>query len=208
MAERRFLDNVSRRKVLQILAGSVGSTAGPLLPGVGAGTSQTHSLVEIDEKAAPYSPKFFTSLQMQLLAELAEIIIPTDDHSPGAKAARVHEYIDEVVADTHSEEKDLWTKGLAAVEAIAQRDHGKGFLQLTPEQQLALMETISRNEQHPRRLEERFFKALKDTTVKGYYTSAVGIHQDLQYVGNTYLDEFPGCTHPEHQGKPETPHER
>ena len=206
MAEHRFLDNVSRRKVLQVLAGSVGSTAAvPFLPGVGAGTTHTHSLVEIDEKS---SPKFFTSPQMQLLAELAEIIIPTDDHSPGAKAARVHEYIDEVVADTHSEEKDLWTKGLAAVEAIAQRDHGKGFLQLTPEQQLALMETISRNEQHPRRLEERFFKALKDTTVKGYYTSAVGIHQDLQYVGNTYLDEFPGCTHPEHQGKPETPHER
>ncbi len=36
-------------------------------------------------------------------------------------------------------------------------------------------------------------------TINGYYTSAIGIQQDLQYVGNDFLPEFPGCTHPEHQ---------
>jgi hypothetical protein len=40
---------------------------------------------------------------------------------------------------------------------------------------------------------ERFFAILKQMTVNGYYTSAIGIHQDLQYQGNTYLSAFPGC---------------
>jgi hypothetical protein len=44
-----------------------------------------------------------------------------------------------------------------------------------------------------------FFLALKQMTVNGYYTSEIGIHQDLEYVGNTYLAAFPGCDHPEHQ---------
>ncbi len=37
-------------------------------------------------------------------------------------------------------------------------------------------------------------------TINGYYSSAIGIHNDLQYQGNTYVQKFEGCTHPEHQG--------
>jgi hypothetical protein len=48
-------------------------------------------------------------------------------------------------------------------------------------------------------LEERFFVAVKQSTVDGYYLSDVGIHQELQYQGNAVLAEFPGCTHEEHK---------
>ena len=57
---------------------------------------------------------------------------------------------------------------------------------------------ISKNEKSPQSLEERFFRAIKNLTIDGYYTSKIGIHQELQYKGNTYLKEFKGCTHPEH----------
>jgi hypothetical protein len=40
---------------------------------------------------------------------------------------------------------------------------------------------------------------LKQMTVNGYYTSEIGIHKDMEYVGNAYLGAFPACTHPEHQ---------
>jgi len=40
---------------------------------------------------------------------------------------------------------------------------------------------------------ERFFSDLKLMTVDGYYTSEIGIHKDLEYMGNTYLASFPGC---------------
>jgi hypothetical protein len=33
----------------------------------------------------------------------------------------------------------------------------------------------------------------KTATILGYYTSEIGIHQDLHYQGNKMLPEFVGC---------------
>jgi hypothetical protein len=41
--------------------------------------------------------------------------------------------------------------------------------------------------------EVRFFKELKRITVEGYYTSKIGIHDELQYKGNRILKEYVGC---------------
>jgi hypothetical protein len=54
-------------------------------------------------------------------------------------------------------------------------------------------------EAHPESDLHRFFIRLKQMTVDGYYTSEIGLHQDLQYRGNDHLLEFSGCTHPEHK---------
>jgi hypothetical protein len=52
----------------------------------------------------------------------------------------------------------------------------------------------------PQTLEERFFKAIKNMTIDGYYTSEDWYPSGTTvYKGNTYLKEFKGCTHPEHQ---------
>jgi hypothetical protein len=55
----------------------------------------------------------------------------------------------------------------------------------------------ARNEKHPATALEHFFAALKLMTINGYYTSAIGIHRDLQYKGNTALPDYYGCTYPE-----------
>jgi len=47
--------------------------------------------------------------------------------------------------------------------------------------------------------QDPFSKLLKDLTVDGYYTSKEGLTQELGWHGNTFLTEFKGCTHPEHQ---------
>jgi hypothetical protein len=44
-----------------------------------------------------------------------------------------------------------------------------------------------------------FSTLLKDLTVDGYYTSKEGLTQELGWHGNTFLAEFEGCTHSEHQ---------
>jgi hypothetical protein len=44
-----------------------------------------------------------------------------------------------------------------------------------------------------------FYRLVKEMTVQGFYTSRVGLIDVLEYQGLTYLNEFPGCTHPEHQ---------
>ncbi len=70
--------------------------------------------------------------------------------------------------------------------------HGKAFLETAPEQRLAVLTRMARNEQDPKASEERFFGELKKATAGIYYTSKVGIHDDIQYKGNTLLTEFVG----------------
>jgi gluconate 2-dehydrogenase gamma chain len=43
----------------------------------------------------------------------------------------------------------------------------------------------------------RFFRLIKNLTADGYYTSRVGLLQELGYTGNTALATFPGCDVPE-----------
>jgi hypothetical protein len=49
-----------------------------------------------------------------------------------------------------------------------------------------------RADKHTRPL-ELFFVTAKQATVHGYYTSEIGIHQELKYKGNKVLLEFVGC---------------
>jgi hypothetical protein len=44
--------------------------------------------------------------------------------------------------------------------------------------------------------EVRFFLELKATTVFGYYTSKIGIHDEMEYKGNRVLTEYVGCDDP------------
>jgi gluconate 2-dehydrogenase gamma chain len=44
----------------------------------------------------------------------------------------------------------------------------------------------------------RFFRLVKNLTADGYYTSRVGLLDELGYSGNTALARFPGCPVPEH----------
>jgi hypothetical protein len=129
------------------------------------------------------------------VGEISELIIPADERSGGAKAAEVPAFIDLMVSESPQETKDLWRKGLAAMNTKA----SGSFVKASKDQQIAMLTEISKNEMKPATLEERFFKAIKNLTIDGYYTSKIGIHDELKYKGNTYLREFKGCTHPEHQ---------
>ena len=44
------------------------------------------------------------------------------------------------------------------------------------------------------RLPARFFRLVKNLTADGYYTSRVGLIDELGYSGNTMLASFPGCS--------------
>lgn len=194
-------NNVSRRDALKGIAG-IGVSL-PVLNANLLAEDHDHSKHTQAAKPAPakaaYKPKFFNADQMALVATISELIIPTDDHSPGAIAAEVPQFIDLMISESPAETQKLWTDGLAAMDAMSQTKNGAAFNKATKDQQIAILTEISRNEAKPSTLEERFFKTIKNMTIDGYYTSKIGIHQELQYKGNTYLKEFKGCTHPEHQ---------
>jgi hypothetical protein len=64
---------------------------------------------------------------------------------------------------------------------------------LTAAQADRILRDISRNERAPRTPLEEFFVMSKQATIRGYYTSEIGIHQELRYKGNQMIPEFVGC---------------
>ncbi|HEV2378992.1 MAG TPA: gluconate 2-dehydrogenase subunit 3 family protein [Terriglobia bacterium] len=138
--------------------------------------------------AESYKLQFFTESENALLDQLTEMIIPADGHSPGAHAAQASLFADLMVAAGDEPAKSQWRNGLARIQEEAKKSSLSDALAQAAE----LSDTPSSDV-------GQFFVALKQMTVNGYYTSEIGIHQDMGYIGNTYLAEFPGCTHPEHQ---------
>jgi hypothetical protein len=133
--------------------------------------------------AADYQLQFFTAAENDLLDQLMEIIIPAEEHSGGAHAARVSFFADRMISSGAEGEKNEWRSGLAHFKQAASKS--------------SVAEALARAaaaESNPRSDLERFFISLKQMTVNGYYSSEIGIHQDLEYQGNTYLAEFPECT--------------
>jgi hypothetical protein len=138
-------------------------------------------------------PLFFNNAEFALVDELTELIIPTDEHSRGARAAKVAAYIDQRLAESFTEEpRQLWRNGLKQLEGLSKELHGRTILQSTKEQRIALLTRIAQNESNPKTPEERFFKELKSRTAQAYYSSKIGIHEELQYKGNTYQKDYAG----------------
>jgi glucoside 3-dehydrogenase (cytochrome c) hitch-hiker subunit len=147
--------------------------------------------------AAKSGARFFTPAQHKLVDELTETIIPKDSHSGGAKDAKVADFIDQHVGESgDNDQKELWREGLRLIDSMSQHYTGKTFLDGSPEDRVAVLTVLADNEQMTDLVEVRFYKELKQLTVLGYYTSSVGIHDELEYKGNRYNQEFVGCDDP------------
>lgn len=138
---------------------------------------------------ANYKFAFFTPAEQALLESLMELIIPADDHSPGAKAARVPAFADLMISTGTDRARTAWKAGLAAFATAG-----------TTQPLEAVLAKAAVEEASPQSDLGRFFIDLKRITIDGYYTSNLGITQELGYIGNQHLKSAPGCDHPEHKG--------
>src|SRR5438874_12589903 len=86
------------------------------------------------------APRFLTASEFALLDELTELIIPADDHSPGARAAGVAGYIDGRLAESLEPDwQTLSRAGLQAVDGLSRQVNGKAFLEARPAQRVAVL---------------------------------------------------------------------
>ena len=176
---------ITRRDVLRLAAAAA---AAPLVP----------RMVRAEGAPSLSAGRFFGASEMALLDEITEMIIPQDEHSGGARAAGVAAYIDGRLGEYDAsipdlrEEREKWKAGLALVDAAAREVAGTPFLAATPEQRVAALTRLAAGEEDPKTDGERFFVELKRWTTFGYYTSRIGIHDEMEYKGNTLLAEFSG----------------
>ncbi|MBO0797676.1 MAG: gluconate 2-dehydrogenase subunit 3 family protein [Blastocatellia bacterium] len=175
--EKKILD-LTRREMIKFM-----SVAAAAVPGTGKGRQKTQ----------PKAHQFFTPAEFTLVDELSEMIIPADDHSPGAREAKVAAFVDQTLGETlDTQMKQRWREGLKSIEAITQEMHGKSFINAAPDQRAATLDRIAKNETDPQKPEDKFFVELKSAVAFAYYTSKIGLRQELEYKGNTYLKEFVG----------------
>ena len=152
-------------------------------------------------KPRDYTPQFFSAAQFAVITHLTELIIPQTE-TPGAKAARVNEFIDLVLSEAGPAERREFLRGLAFMDARSRELFGADFVSSTPEQQTALLTILSARGSASAgdQLGRDFFESIKSLTVTGYYTTEIGLRQELGEDGALFLASYPGCQHPQHKG--------
>ncbi len=85
----------------------------------------------------------FTKDQEKLVMEIADIIIPTTQKSPGAKAANVGPFITMMVKECYpADAQEAFVKGLEDIETRSKKDFGKSFLEITPKEREQLITKV------------------------------------------------------------------
>jgi hypothetical protein len=157
-----------------------------------------HRIIRAERSQTPagaYTPKFFNSNEYKTLQSVCQAIIPPDERSGGAIEAGAPEFIDLLTSENKQYQLTLGG-GLLWLDATCRDRYGKVFLECAPVDQNQIIDLIafraSATKDPSLSQGVKFFAFLRNLTLDGFYTSEIGI-KDLQYIGNTYLADFPGC---------------
>lgn len=160
----------------------------------------------------------FTPEQIAYLDEIAETIIPTTT-TPGAKAAKVGQFMTVMVNDCYEEgDQKVFKEGMKKLNKTSQEKYDKEFMKLTPAERKELLITLDKEakaykekvkafddkenakevearntgKQYERqRMSPHYFTMMKQLTLLGYFTSEIGSKQALRY--NPVPGKYEGC---------------
>jgi hypothetical protein len=158
--------------------------------------------------ASGYALRTLDPHQNDTVVAMVDQIIPATE-TPGAKAARVNEFIDVILTEwANDEERRNFLSGLADVDKQSNTLFGKNFADASADQQLALLRSLDeaaavarvrsdhktrpplwQPEGRDKQLQDDFFTVFKKMTLHGYYTSEIGFSQELK------LQIIPGAQH-------------
>ena len=166
---------MDRREALKRVGAIMGGAVSlPLASGILSGCQAPAS--------GGYALQTLTPEQSELVATIAELIIPETD-TPGARAARVNEFVDLMLTDWYEmEDKNTFMQGLTTADEMAQNANGSAFVDNTEAQQIALLTEMESAANGGGGSNGDFFKMMKELTLTGYYTSEIGATQELKYV--------------------------
>jgi gluconate 2-dehydrogenase gamma chain len=189
--------SISRRDILKSL--SMTAVTGSVLRVIPLEAAEYAHRIVSAEKAATedqaYTPKFFSAHAYKTLQSLCNKIIPPDDDSKGAVEAGAPEFID-LLTSENTEYQVALGGGLMWLDNTCIDRYEKTYLDCSSEQQKEILDLIAyrKNAKHDPSLGQgiEFFGFLRKLTADGFFTSEIGINY-LGYIGNTYVQEFPGC---------------
>jgi Gluconate 2-dehydrogenase subunit 3 len=188
---------MNRRDALRML------TAGAVLPAL---SPELFAFYRSAHPEGAYSLRTLSPHQNDTVVAMIDQILPATD-TPGARGARVNEFIDVILTEwANDEERRNFLSGLDDVDKQSSALFGKDFASATSTQQVALLRSmdeaavIARSERkdlppfwepegRDTQMEGDFFTVFKNMTLHGYYTSEIGFTQELK------LHIIPGAQH-------------
>ena len=191
------MTGISRRDVLKNLAvGAAGGSVLQMIPAEAA--AMAHEMIRAEKAsstAGKYAPKYFPQHQYLTLVALCDAIIPRDNVSGGAVEAGAPEFID-LLTSENEDFQLIFGGGMMWLDNFCTDRYEHAFLSCSPEQRKEALDLIAfrKNAVSDVSLTQgvAFFAKLRNMTCDGFYTSKIGI-EDLKYIGNTAVAEFPGC---------------
>lgn len=168
-----------RRDVLRLLGGVSALAAMPVEELFALGTA-THARLRVDR--SPLG--FFDLHQMHTVAAACERIIPATD-TPGAFVAECHRFAELIVAEHFDAERQRrFLDGLVDLDQRSRRIRERLFVELLPAEQDEVLSAMEFDAYLATDgFEKTAWRDLKWLTLQGYYTSFVGIEQELRDPG-------------------------
>ncbi len=179
---------IQRRELLRRVAWMLGgAVSAPAALAILQGCSAKDAAVS----ATAFKPVFLTGpSQMDVVAEIAEIIIPKTSTS-GATDAGVPAFIDSVLAAVYPQDaQQRFTAGLGEFSAAAQAS-GTPFLEQQPAQRVAFVKQALEKALEGERNPKPFILMARELTLLGFFSSRVGITENMEYVAVPTV--FHGC---------------
>jgi hypothetical protein len=129
----------------------------------------------------------FSVDRIGFLDEVGETILPKTASSPGAKEAKIGEFMKAIVTDCY-EEKDqrIFVEGIAKLNASSDEKYSDTFMQLSPEQRHELLVALDKEAKQYEQSKKKedpahYFTMMKQLTLWGFFTSETGSKNALRY---------------------------
>ena len=165
---------MNRREALKSVAFLMGSAISATTMGV---LFESFTLPEKEKNHVSFS-----ATDEEILAEFADIIIPTTASSLGAKAAGLGAFIPMIIRDCYpANMQEIFASGLKAMQYKCSKDFNKDFLSMSIEERQKLMTSL-RDEAIATDKAPSFFLIARDLTLLGYYSSEIGCTQAREYL--------------------------
>lgn len=130
---------------------------------------------------------FFNTDQIALLNEMGETILPATS-TPGAKAAKVGEFMDVMVRDCYTKsDQGIFREGMERLDEQCKKEHGKSFMECSPAERTSFFVKMDARQKAYMKNKtpeqpSHYFRMLKELTLLGFFTSEVGATKALRYV--------------------------
>lgn len=140
--------------------------------------------------------QLFDIENINFLDEIAETILPKTK-TPGAKDAKVGEFITVMVRDCYSpEDQEVFVNGLVSLEDTCEKKYNRKFLDCSASERTSLLTELDAEQKKFMELKKpeepnHYFRMIKELTLLGFFTSEIGATQALRYVA--IPGKYDGC---------------